>query len=177
MSENTSKPARKFNIELLLGLSATFLSLAALIVSIFQTKIAREQQHASVWPYLQIASSNRVGNYRFGIENNGVGPAIVKKVEWQHKTKTYESSREFIWEQIGRDKKGIGFGAIAPESVLKPGDNFELIGIYQNDSLARQLMHKVESDFFNLRVIYSDIYGNCWQLDQGKTRQLTDCSK
>lgn len=40
MAAEEAKRKRKINIELLLGLEATFLSIAALIVSILQTKIA-----------------------------------------------------------------------------------------------------------------------------------------
>ena len=36
----------------LLAFSAVLLSLAALVVAIFQTAILREQQRASAWPFL-----------------------------------------------------------------------------------------------------------------------------
>ncbi len=53
MDENASPPKKKISIDFLLGISAVFLSASALIVSIFQTTIFREQQYASVWPYME----------------------------------------------------------------------------------------------------------------------------
>jgi len=84
---------RRINIELLLGISATFLSLAALVVSIVQTRIAREQQHASVWPYLQILASNFDNELHYGLENKGVGPAIIRDFEIAYRGKTYKNVR------------------------------------------------------------------------------------
>ncbi|WP_461114717.1 hypothetical protein [Spirosoma jeollabukense] len=68
---------RRINIELLLGISATFLSLAALVVSIFQTKIAREQQQKSVLPYLQVRHQIKNNGIAIFLENEGVGPAFI----------------------------------------------------------------------------------------------------
>ena len=73
------------------------------------------------------------------------------------------------------NKKGVGFGGIVPGFILKSGDPIELIGVYENDSLALQVSEKVESRPFNLHVVYSDVYGNCWELNSGKTVQLSDC--
>lgn len=83
MNENASAPKRKISIDFLLGISAVFLSASALIVSIFQTTIFREQQYASVWPHLEIIASLRSGSYDYGIENKGVGPAIIKDIAFK----------------------------------------------------------------------------------------------
>lgn len=72
---------RRINIELLLGTSATFLSLTALVVSIFQTRIAREQQQASVWPHLQDQYVVMDKKFTWSVINNGIGPAIVKATD------------------------------------------------------------------------------------------------
>ena len=65
-------PRRRINIDMLLGISATLLSLAALVVSIFQTRIDRQQQKASVWPYLKTSSDHIEDDFTFGI-----GPALI----------------------------------------------------------------------------------------------------
>jgi len=174
-SGELKKSAGKINIELLLGISATILSLVALIVSIFQTKIARDQQHAAVWPYLQTYSANADKSFEWGIENKGIGPALVRKVEFTYDTISYEGPREFLWGRIGMNIKGTGFGWISDKSVFKPGEIMSLINVWENDSIEQELTKNLNTKLFNLRVIYSDVYGNCWQLDQGKTTELSDC--
>ena len=173
-SDRSSPPSSRLNIELLLGLSATFLSFAALTVSIFQTKIAREKQHASVWPYLQTQISTTTNVFRYGIVNKGIGPAIVKEVEWRSGDSTYKQTHEFVLNEIGSGK-GLGRSSFAPDAVFSPEGSLSLITVYDNDSLSNIVSAKLDNESFNLRVIYSDVYGNCWELDQGKTRQLATC--
>ena len=173
-SETPVPPKRKINIELLLSLSATFLSLAALIVSVFQTKIAREEQHATVWPYLQLGASSNSTTYDYGIENRGIGPAIIKKVEWVYGDSVYKHSHEFIFNEIGFSR-GLGRSEMEPNQVYSPAGGASLISVYENDSLVKVVSKILESDSFRLRIIYSDVYGNCWQLDKGKTEKLEDC--
>jgi hypothetical protein len=166
---------RKINIEILLGVSAVVLSLAALFVSIFQTKIAREQQHASVWPYLQTSFSTGDNGYRWVLENRGTGPAIIKKVECSFDSTTYDSPRQFVFSQLGYGKKGVGFTGIGPGSVLKTDYPINLVGVWDNDSIARRVEFLITSKRFNLRLVYSDVYGNCWQLDNEKVTPLDEC--
>ncbi|MEO6287613.1 MAG: hypothetical protein ABIN80_16400 [Dyadobacter sp.] len=173
--EEPNPKARKINIEILLGVSAVVLSLAALFVSIFQTKIAREEQHASVWPYLQAYVSTRKGQYLWQLENRGIGPAIIQKVECMYDTTSYENPREFFFSKLGYHNKGAGFDYIQNGSVIKSGDGVNLIGIYENDSLGRKLEEYITGQHLNLRLVYSDVYGNCWQLDQGKVTPLDEC--
>src|SRR6478672_2162589 len=92
-----------FNIELLLGISATLLSLCALVVSIFQTNlareqnaIAREQQQASVWPHIQAVYSQNNDDFGWTIINNGVGPAIVKSLTLTYQGKAYKDAHALV---------------------------------------------------------------------------------
>jgi hypothetical protein len=175
-AETPLLPKKRINVELLLSLSATFLSLAALTVSIFQTKIAREQQHASVWPYLQLGASSNGTEYNYGIMNRGIGPAIVKEVEWIYRDSVYKHTHEFIYNEIGF-AKGLGRSKMEPNEVFSPTSGVSLITVYGNDSLVNIVSKILESDLFRLRVTYSDVYGNCWRLDKDKTEKLADCPK
>ncbi len=176
-AEEPKRVKRKINIELLLGLSATFLSLGALIVSIFQTKIAREQQHAAVWPYLQtMHSSDAAGGGRFYIQNKGVGPAIIRDVEWKFRDSTYSGTREFVVAEIGYPRQ-LGRGEMGVGDVFSSGDGRDLIEVTNSDSLRNVVFLKLNSESFSLRVVYSDVYGNCWELKNEETRPLASCPK
>jgi hypothetical protein len=94
-------PKQSINIELLLGISATFLSLAALVVSIFQTKIAREQQQKSVLPYLQIRHEIVDNQMTVFLENEGVGPAFIKSITTSYNKKSLAGYTEFLLDAMG----------------------------------------------------------------------------
>lgn len=174
MTPEAPKQKRKINVELLLGLSATFLSFAALVVSIFQTKIAREQQHASVWPHLSIYASNSDKYYSYKVSNSGIGPAIIKDVTWSVGDSSYTSTFDFIRNELGF-VKGLGRSEMNAGSVLTPGDGLSLLDVNDNDSLAHRIEDIVTGPSFTLRIVYSDVYGNCWEIKKGETKALADC--
>ncbi|MVM38223.1 hypothetical protein GO730_12640 [Spirosoma sp. HMF3257] len=173
---------RRINIELLLGVSATFLSLAALVVSIFQTKIAREQQHASVWPHLKDNYVVMDKKFTWSLINNGVGPAIMKEVKLTYKGRMYKSPYQLMNEQIERtDEKGkhtdVGFfySSVRPGEVIK-NDGELLIGeITNSERIPEAFMHIVNDSLYHFSVVYSDVYNNCWRLEQGKVTPLAKC--
>jgi hypothetical protein len=175
MDENAPAPKRKINVELLLGLSAVFLSASALIVSIVQTTIFKEQQYASVWPYLQSTLSSRSGFYDYVLENKGVGPAIVKRFEYVYQGTSYHKTRPVFTALFGENTKGVGFTDINKDYVFKPEEAISLLSLDLPDSVIRQISNRWESDSINLKITYADVYGNCWLLDNGVTTRLTSC--
>jgi len=175
MDEKAPNRKIKLNINLLLGLSAVFLSASALIVSIIQTNILSEQQYKSVWPYMQVSTSSSRGSYSFGIENKGVGPAIIKDFEYTYKGQRYSQTRDVFHAMFGNNMAGIGTSEINKEFVFKSGDAVSILTVNRSDSLVNEIIYRWESDSVNLRIIYSDVYGNCWQLDNEVTTRLESC--
>jgi hypothetical protein len=180
---------RRFNTELLLGISATFLSLAALIVSIVQTKIAREQQQASVWPHLEADFTKTSDEFQWAAINNGVGPAIVKSVEITYQGKVYTDASQLMKEQIDQTiqayPKGrrlsleLYNGSITSGDVIKNDGQITLGKVAKSEQIANTLLEVIQDSSYHFRVTYSDIYNNCWLLDytQGRSQvtQLSNC--
>jgi len=175
MDENAPVPKRKLNVDILLGLSVVFLSASALIVAIVQTTIFKEQQYASVWPYLQTTASFRSGSYDYGIENKGVGPAIVKSFEYTYKGSSYSDTRAAFSAIFGENIRGVGFSGTSKDYVFKSDEDLSLLSVNLPDSAINSIIYRWESDSVNLKVTYSDIYGNCWLLDNNVTTRLTSC--
>ncbi|WP_338870172.1 hypothetical protein WBJ53_22055 [Spirosoma sp. SC4-14] len=170
-------PKRSVNIELLLGISATFLSLAALVVSIFQTRIDREQQYASVWPYIQTMGANFDQELHFGFENKGVGPAIIKSFELIYRGRTYKRPKPLFLEYIGKNTRGgKGFTDVTPGDVFKSGENTDVLFVSKNDTVISQVASMLADSSFHLRIRYADVYGNCWELDQNKVTAIGKCN-
>ena len=180
-----AQPQRRINIELLLGISATFLSLAALIVSIFQTRIAREQQQASVWPYLQTeiftvnADDSTKDQLQFKLMNNGIGPALIKQVTVSFDEHSYQTHFAVFNTEINGNPLYTGtseaFRTIDPGKIIKAGEEWTIYEVSQNRKAVQRVNQIVNDNSFHLKIRYSDVYGNCWQLDQNKVVALGKC--
>lgn len=175
MGEKTPVAQRKINISLLIGIAAIFLSASALLVSIIQTTILKEQQHASVWPYIQDKFMINKGLYRYGIENKGVGPAIIKRLEYTYKGASYDNTKKMYAALFGESYSGVGFTETNKNYVIKSGEGIEMLSVNRPDSLIYDIINLWESDAVNLTITYSDVYGNCWKLDNGVTTRLSSC--
>jgi len=181
-------PKRRINIELLLGISATFLSLAALVVSVFQTKIAREQQQASVWPYLQTDKNHIENEFSLELTNAGVGPAIIRHVEVRYQGKSFVNHNVLFRQQLNerllmalrnsveKFKYGYFYESLDPGNVLKSGDNKSLLATTHNEQVANLMDSVVADTSFHFIVRYADVYGNCWLLDRNKVTAIGKCS-
>lgn len=87
----------------------------------------------------------------------------------------YSTTFDFIRSEIGFSK-GLGRRELNIGNVVTPNSNgFTLVEVNNNDSLSRQIDEKLTSNGFSLQIIYSDIYGNCWQLQDGQNTALSDC--
>ena len=183
LSETPSHQKKRISPELLLGISATVLSICALVVSIFQTKIARENQYASVWPHVQVNYEQKDETFTWSIINNGVGPAIVKSTFLAYKSKTYQAPYDFVLEQINGlgdktgEKKHIGLDIteVTPGYVLKSDGKVILIKISGDTTFATEMRQLISDSLFHFRVVYSDIYEHCWQNDHDQVEELPDC--
>jgi hypothetical protein len=152
----------RITVELLLGITATLLSLGALVVTVVQTAIAREQQRASVWPYLLIDDGRFDDKITVRVENKGVGPALVRQVMVTSRGQPAPTLKSLLNSQIPGYTGPRLTGALSPGSVLKSGEELILFQIDRDAKSADRLESFLAEPTFVLRVVYSDVYGNCW---------------
>ncbi len=74
-------PPRRFNTDRILSGAAIFISLCTLAILLYQAKIMREQQRASVWPYVEIGPGFSGDGFHIFTYNQGVGPALIRSME------------------------------------------------------------------------------------------------
>jgi hypothetical protein len=66
--------------EMIVAISAIFISLCALGVSAYEAHLVRKQQRASVWPHLMVAYGFTGERFAILVVNHGVGPARISDV-------------------------------------------------------------------------------------------------
>lgn len=162
MSEPRSRADRTDRI---VSASAAFVAISALVVSMYQTYLMRQQQKLSAWPYLTQGHSWRArgSGYSYVVTNNGVGPALVGGVEV-----LVDGKPQPTWGAAARGLVGTGaatltYSSFHRGSVLLPGAALALVEI-PSDSTARVFWLAAQK---RLRVVicYCSLYDDCWRAD------------
>jgi hypothetical protein len=162
----------RFKIELVIALSAIFVSLATLVVYIYQARIMikqaeimQSQQHISVWPHLEsttaVTSTNGVPSEAyFEIENKGIGPAIVKKVVMKVDGEIMKNNNELFKTLVGSDTLNISTTSVL-NRVIAPGEKIRAFHVVVPE-LITQFAISIQKKKFEFIICYCSVYNDCW---------------
>jgi hypothetical protein len=92
--------APKIRPELMISIISLVVSMTALFTNLFQTRLQREQQQTSVWPYIECNYTISDKGFIYTVANKGVGPAIITKETYKYKGKEYTKMSDFIRETM-----------------------------------------------------------------------------
>ncbi len=150
--------------------AAIFVSLCALGVSIYQSYIFRNQQFATVWPYIEPRIEYTNQSFIFYIQNKGTGPAIIKNVKIELDGKAETDYSRFLRDLL-QSTSFKSMSISSPDnSVLSAGEKVEFMSAQVNDT--------IKSDFPQrtvVKICYCSIFGDCWQFTDGKVRKVEKC--
>ena len=115
----------KSNHNSVTALGAITVSMIALFVAWDQSRVMRAQQHAEVWPALQIESSfmtaDDLWTVVLQVTNDGIGPAIVESA-----SASIEDTSLNTWEDLQQflspDLDTRFFTGYAQREILAPGE-------------------------------------------------------
>jgi len=153
----------------ILTYTAIFISFCAFFVSIYQTQalktqteIMQEQQHASVWPRLFISRNTGPNIHQIVLQNDGVGPAIIKSVEISLDGKTYKSWDDLFSAINGKKDNSIS-KSFVNNRVIKSGQQIIMCNLLDIELINKmnQLYPKITFDIY-----FTSVYGRCWRLKQ-----------
>lgn len=157
---------RAANPALLVSSLAMLVSLASLLVSIQQTNLARRQQAASVWPYLQIdyQTAATLGQREFEviIHNKGIGPALIQRVRLRHQGQEYDDFYRLFKAKYPSPNFNHTLNSLSG-MVLSAGEKKTLVSV--SDTLAATAMYQVFQET-EIRVAYASVYGDLWLMDE-----------
>ncbi|MCW5911081.1 MAG: hypothetical protein KIT62_08400 [Cyclobacteriaceae bacterium] len=153
--------------EMIVALSAIVVSIMTLSVYIFQARIMMDQQHTSVWPYVEwvynyISEENQ--EFYISVINKGVGPALVRDSKIYLDGKLYKDYSDLIKDLVGegkRDSLWIVYSGV-DNSVMAPGEE---VKIFHVKSWRGTRIPMVDSKRFNYTLCYCSIYKDCWTTD------------
>jgi len=140
-------------------------SLLALAIGAYQTRLMQDQARASVWPYLTIGTTytNDVDDNGFilQVDNFGIGPAKVGSVKL-----SLDGKPQRTWNDVLEvlDIKGVNYSTSSLSGdVIPPNINRETtIGAIRiNERQAAKRFYDAASRF-ELEICYCSVYDECW---------------
>lgn len=170
MKKSSLKP------DLIIALMALVIGIGTMIVYVYQARIMSKQQHASVWPFLEVSiSQGQQGTY-ISVENKGVGPAIVKSTKIEIDSVTYQEKQlgEVIPKIVGK-RLAFHYTNVASR-VMKSGEFVKLLHVEDLKEAAlldsTLMKHRVR-----LSICYCSIYDECWIVSGNKLTPCESCEE
>lgn len=149
--------------------AAIAISVIALFVAWDQSRVMRAQQHADVWPAVQIETQVLIedGHHilTVSLENDGIGPALIRRVDAR-----FAGEDIAHWERLGEivpdglSRPDMWTGA-AQGAVLSPGESSILAQLTWRATAENQTpISEYRQRFFEIdvSVCYCSVYERCW---------------
>lgn len=161
------------DLGVVLALIAVLISVCTMVISLVETSIMQKQQQAmtesakaTVWPYVTTLMSTGMDNdeiqFKVVVENKGVGPALINKMEVLYDDKPIKKSLiDAIRKHCPDAKVTNVFSNSIQNMVMSPGEIklIASVNIREADFMKfAQFTEKV-----NINYCYSNIYGDIWK--------------
>lgn len=121
----------------------------------------------SVFPYLDMTNAGGgTPNYRYLVENNGIGPAIIKVVKIvDAKKRVFDDFAPFVTANLTETDtfeyyhSNVSVGRLIPEK-----ETVQVIQIDGNRAGGLRLREIINDDRVKIEIEYESIYGERWLL-------------
>jgi hypothetical protein len=146
--------------EMLIAMSAVLIGACALVVSVVQVQIMREEQHASVWPRLHVSQSYAQGtNLGISLVNPGIGPAVIKHIKV-----SVDGVSRTTWKSVlealvpAHPPRDLALSTIS-QRIVPAGE--EVVALHTADpQLADALAQALAK--LSMELCYCSVYDDCW---------------
>ncbi|MEA3067112.1 MAG: hypothetical protein QOK41_519 [Sphingomonadales bacterium] len=173
------------HFDVIVALTAIFISAVSLFVAIEHGKTERELVAANVWPFPRAILSNGYdahGATAIGVSNGGVGPAKIRSFELFYRGQPVRSGLDLLRKCCGLGatpaevKAALPLGiytSVVDETVLRPGEENPVVRV-RHSAIAPDVANRVaEVGVLNqvtFRVCYCSVLDQCWLSDLRSTR-------
>lgn len=160
--------------EFIMATLAVVIGLCTMVVYIYQARVMSKQLHASVWPYVEVISSQGSSGISLILSNKGAGPAIIKTNRIILDGKVYEENKlDSVLRLIVGRKISRNYNTVESR-VMASGEHFPFVEITElKDMLA--LDSALRNHALEIEVCYCSIYDDCWKISNGKNEACDSC--
>lgn len=159
---------KRIEPEMLVGLSAVFIGVCALVVSLYEAHLMREEQRAAVIPLLELGRSHYVDHsganpekWRLSLhaENVGIGPAIIRDFVVTVDGEPQPTWRAAMRSLLGRDVD-VAYGQSTINGRTIPPDRLVTMFDLMNTELVPEIMPEFER--LELTACFCSVFDECW---------------
>jgi hypothetical protein len=169
-------------VEILITLPTLIISVALAYFSFVQADASRKMQRTETWPYVSYGTDNSSPEVKneisFSLSNDGVGPALLKEVEFLYDRRPMRDPIEFIQHCCAvaakAAAKNLTFTTDRVDGVLRPGEKRKFIRLAQTEQ-NKPLWNKLNEERWKVvtRSCYCSIFDDCWVFDS-RTEQPSE---
>ena len=153
---------RKIETGLIVGIIAIAINVITVSIYIYQADIMKTQQHASVWPYVEwVSDYNQIEGYHLHMENNGVGPALIKEVSISYNDEEIEALDTLVARVLGTTDIPHLINELNSKKVLPAGERHNFL-IIKNFKWSEQFYYILYQNKLKMSICYESIYGDQW---------------
>ena len=171
----------------IIAIGVTVISLCALIVSVQQTTIMKEERElmreysrASVWPSLQWTTyksedseDGSIKELKISLTNGGIGPAIITDVKISYKGKVANHWWDLFSIQDTPESMNTSISNRSfNDRIIKIGETIDIIDFDDNTALANEFYGKLGE--VDVEIYYESIYKERWRYDGQHTTTIED---
>jgi len=161
--------------DLVLALSAIFISAVSLAVAIEHGRTERDLVAASSWPFLRAVLSNGGGgapgedSVVIGVSNGGVGPAKLESFEVFYRGAAASSGNDLLRRccglgpsdsDVSRQLAHARHFEITDHTVLRPGEARGAFGVRRGSDVGERFAASLTE--LRFRACYCSILDQCW---------------
>ena len=186
VDEVVSAPRRtgRPHFDVIVSLSAIFISAVSLFVAIQHGKTERDLVAANVWPFPRAILSNGYdskGSTAVGVSNGGVGPAKIRSFELFYRGQPVSSGLDLLRKCCGLAPGAAAVKAAFPngtsnsivdETVLRPGEDNPVLRVPPSTSapdVTNRFAQVSVLTQVTFRVCYCSVLDQCWVSDLRST--------
>lgn len=132
--------------------------------SVVQTRVFANQLSATVWPYLSFSVYEGDTTFRYTLDNDGLGPAILRSATLELDGKRYGSFRSFGYALMGGSaphKSVLRSSSLSSGQVIRPGISSQVLG-YEGPR-GREYADAARKRA-KVTVCYCSLLEQCWTL-------------
>jgi len=173
-------------LNLTLALCAILISVASFYATYLQASAAEKQVKAMTLPLLQFITGNASSDSKesvvtFNIRNGGVGPALIKNLNFYYLNKKYHNFEQFLQAccskeyKVYKERVGQGInrvdGLFATRSVVNTILSSQEVNPFYQLYLGEQskeFWHKLDDERFKLglEICYCSLLDECYNTEQ-----------
>jgi len=163
-----SRPGKRIEAEMLVGVSAVFIGVCALVVSLYEAKLMREEQRSAVLPILELGrsyfsdpSNGDSKNWRLSLhaENVGIGPARIKDFIVTVDGNPHPTWRSAMRALLGRDVD-VSYGQSSINGRTIPAERQVTMFDLSDTGFTAEIIDQFER--LEFEACYCSVFDECW---------------